>query len=156
MFGHCFPRRILIGAASNTFPIGKNEPLMKANFPDDVLGHFRASGSELMTAYADSIAGPLKPIPMCISSTGPPARFRRQPFCRMGPMLRSLALGRRGSGYHVRAVKHIPSFSKCTAAAGHPISPLSLPTRLPLPGLFRGSECDAVAPGNPARHAEPL
>lgn len=62
MFGHRFPRRIFIGAASNTFPIGKNEPLMKANFPDDVLGHFRASGSELRIAYAGSIAGPLKPI----------------------------------------------------------------------------------------------
>jgi hypothetical protein len=73
MFSHGLLRRIFIGATSNTFPIGKNEPLMKANFPDDVLGHFRASGSELRTAYADSIAGPLKPIPMCISATGPPA-----------------------------------------------------------------------------------
>lgn len=59
MFGHRFPRRIFIGATSNAFPIGKNEPLMKANFPDDVLGHFRASGSELMISYAHSIAGPL-------------------------------------------------------------------------------------------------
>jgi hypothetical protein len=48
MFGHRFPRRVFVGATSDTSPISKNEPLMKANFPDDVLGHVRASGSELM------------------------------------------------------------------------------------------------------------
>ena len=62
MLGHCFGRRFFIGATSNTFPIGKNEPLMKANFPDDVLGHCRASGGEAATPYADCIAGPLSPI----------------------------------------------------------------------------------------------
>jgi hypothetical protein len=87
MFGHCFPRRILIGAASNTFPIGKNEPLMKANFPDDVLGHFRASGSELTASYGGCIAGPLRPIRLCISAAGP-----RDPFggvLLMTPMMNS-------------------------------------------------------------------
>jgi hypothetical protein len=39
MFGHRFLRLVFIGATSNAFPISKNEPLMKANFPDDVLGH---------------------------------------------------------------------------------------------------------------------
>jgi hypothetical protein len=43
MFVHYFHRLIFGGAKSNAFPISKHEPLMKANFPDDVLGHFRAS-----------------------------------------------------------------------------------------------------------------
>lgn len=40
MLGHYFHRLIFVGAKSNASPIGKNEPLMKANLSDDVLGHF--------------------------------------------------------------------------------------------------------------------
>jgi hypothetical protein len=50
MFAHCFHRLIFVGAKSNALPIGKHEPLMKANFPDDVFGHFEcpaASGLHL-------------------------------------------------------------------------------------------------------------
>jgi hypothetical protein len=47
VLGHRFARRFFIGATGNTFSISKNEPLMEANFPDDVLGHLRASGVEL-------------------------------------------------------------------------------------------------------------
>jgi hypothetical protein len=59
MFDHRVLRRIFIGATRDAFPIGKNQPLAQANFPDDVLGHFRASGSELIISYIDCVAGPL-------------------------------------------------------------------------------------------------
>jgi len=39
MFVHCSHRLIFVGAGGNAFSIGKNEPMMKVNFPDDVLGH---------------------------------------------------------------------------------------------------------------------
>jgi hypothetical protein len=62
MFGHCFLGPIFVGAASNAFPIGKHQPLMKRNFPDDVLGHFERPGSESIVCYTDSVAGLLTPI----------------------------------------------------------------------------------------------
>jgi hypothetical protein len=40
VFVHGLLRLIFVGAKSNAFAIGKHEPLVKANFPDDVLGHF--------------------------------------------------------------------------------------------------------------------
>jgi hypothetical protein len=39
MLGHCFHRLVLVGAKSNALPIRKHEPLMLANFRDDVFGH---------------------------------------------------------------------------------------------------------------------
>jgi len=53
---HRFHRLVLIGTKGNASPIGKHEPLTRANFPDDVLGHCRGSGSELIVFYANSIA----------------------------------------------------------------------------------------------------
>jgi hypothetical protein len=40
MSGHGLLCLSFVGTKSNAFAIGKYEPLMKANFPDDVLGHF--------------------------------------------------------------------------------------------------------------------
>jgi hypothetical protein len=40
MFGHHSHRFVFVGAKRNAFPIGENEPLVKTNFPDDILGHF--------------------------------------------------------------------------------------------------------------------
>jgi hypothetical protein len=40
MFGHHFHRLIFVSAKGDALPVGKNKPLMKANFPDDILGHF--------------------------------------------------------------------------------------------------------------------
>jgi hypothetical protein len=57
VFVHGFHRLFFIGAKSNAISISKHEPLIKANFLDDVLGHFRASGSELTACYAGSVAG---------------------------------------------------------------------------------------------------
>ena len=42
MFGHHFHRLVFVGAESNALPIGKHEPLMTANFLDDVFSHFGA------------------------------------------------------------------------------------------------------------------
>lgn len=42
MFLHCFLRLDFIGAGGNAFAIGEHEPLMKAHFRDDVLGHLGA------------------------------------------------------------------------------------------------------------------
>jgi hypothetical protein len=50
-------RLFFIGAKGNAIPISEHKPLVKANFLDDVLGHCRASGSELLLVYAVSIAG---------------------------------------------------------------------------------------------------
>ncbi len=61
VFVHGFHRLFFIGAKSNAISISKHEPLIKANFLDDVLGHFRASGSELTAGYAGSVAGLLTP-----------------------------------------------------------------------------------------------
>jgi hypothetical protein len=62
MFGHCFLRLIFVGTRSNASPIGKHEPMMKANFPDDVLGHFSSvPGSEQIPSYDSSVAGTLTP-----------------------------------------------------------------------------------------------
>jgi hypothetical protein len=43
MLVHGSHRLIFVGARGNAFPIGKHEPMMKIDFPDDVLGHLRAS-----------------------------------------------------------------------------------------------------------------
>jgi hypothetical protein len=42
MISHHFHSLVFVGAQSDALPIGKYEPLMTANFPDDVLGHFGA------------------------------------------------------------------------------------------------------------------
>jgi hypothetical protein len=39
MLGHRFHCLVLVGAKSNALPIRKHEPLMMANFRDDVFGH---------------------------------------------------------------------------------------------------------------------
>ncbi len=62
MFGHYFLGLVLVDARSNAFAIGKNEPVIQANFPDDVLGHFERPGSEQIPPYDSSVAGPLTPI----------------------------------------------------------------------------------------------
>jgi hypothetical protein len=62
MFIHCFHRLTFSGAESNAFSIGEHEPLMKANFPDDVLGHFERPDSEQTQTYANSLAGLLTTI----------------------------------------------------------------------------------------------
>jgi len=71
MLGHCFLRLTFVGTRSNAFPIGKHEPLVKANFPDDVLGHFERPGGELLLCYADSVAGPLTSIQRPQRGAGP-------------------------------------------------------------------------------------
>jgi hypothetical protein len=40
MLGHRLHRLVFAGAKGNALPIRKHEPLMTANFPDDVLSHF--------------------------------------------------------------------------------------------------------------------
>ena len=70
MFGHRFHRLAFVGAKSNAFPISEQEPLVKANFPDDVLGHFRASDSERIASYAGNIAGLLTAIRPQLRSMG--------------------------------------------------------------------------------------
>jgi hypothetical protein len=47
MFHHCLLRPSFIGARSNAFAIGEDEPLMEVRFRDDVLSHFRRPGSKL-------------------------------------------------------------------------------------------------------------
>jgi len=59
MLGHCFLRLTFVGTRSNAFPIGKHEPVMQANFPDDVLGHFERPGSEQIPPYDSGVAVPL-------------------------------------------------------------------------------------------------
>jgi hypothetical protein len=53
---HGFHRFFFIRTRSNAIPIGKHEVLMKANFLDDVLGHFRASDSKLTVCYVSNVA----------------------------------------------------------------------------------------------------
>jgi hypothetical protein len=69
VFVHGFHRLFFIGAKSNAISVSKHEPLIKADFLDDVLGHFRASGSELTACYTGSVAGLL--IPACRKSARP-------------------------------------------------------------------------------------
>lgn len=47
MVHHCFLRGGFIGARGNASTIGKHEPLTKANFHNDVFGHFRRPSSKL-------------------------------------------------------------------------------------------------------------
>jgi hypothetical protein len=51
MFGHRFHCLVLVGAKSNALPIRKHEPLMPANFRDDVFGH---SGLRRVNTSLDS------------------------------------------------------------------------------------------------------
>ena len=51
MLGHCFHCLVLVGAKSNALPIRKHEPLMMANFRDDVFGH---SGLRRVDLFWDS------------------------------------------------------------------------------------------------------
>jgi hypothetical protein len=51
MLGHRFHCLVLVGAKSNALPIRKHEPLMTANFRDDVFGH---SGLRRINTSLDS------------------------------------------------------------------------------------------------------
>jgi hypothetical protein len=51
MLGHRFHCLVLVGAKNNALPIRKHEPLMTANFRDDVFGH---SGLRRVNTSLDS------------------------------------------------------------------------------------------------------